>query len=118
MSGATGVSTLVRQLGGSLGIAILQLIETRDQDSAYASLASGITLANHSVANMLQGAANQSAQLANVFGMVMLNAETIAYNEVFRVCAIVFIISIPTVLLLKSPHGSGGPAEPIEPIPE
>ena len=30
MAGATGVSTLVRQLGGSLGIAILQLIETRD----------------------------------------------------------------------------------------
>jgi DHA2 family multidrug resistance protein len=112
MSGATGVSTLVRQLGGSLGIAILQLIETRDQDSAYATLASGITMTNQNVANMLHGVANQTAQLSNVFSMVMLNAETIAYNDVFRVCAIVFLISIPTVLLLKSPHGSGGTPEP------
>jgi len=112
MSGATGISTLVRQLGGSLGIAILQLIETRDQDSAYASLASGITMTNQSVANLLHGTANQSAQLVNIWSMVMLNAETIAYNEVFRVCAIVFIISIPTVLLLKSAHGSGGAPEP------
>jgi DHA2 family multidrug resistance protein len=112
MSGATGVSTLVRQLGGSLGIAILQLIETRDQDSAYASLASGITMANQNVANMMHGVSNQSAALSNIFSMVMLNAETIAYNEVFRVCAIVFLISIPTVLLLKSPHGSGGAPEP------
>jgi MFS transporter, DHA2 family, multidrug resistance protein len=112
MSGATGVSTLVRQLGGSLGIAILQLIETRDQDSAYASLASGVTMANQNVAYMMHGIANQSAQLTNIWSMVMLNAETIAYNDVFRVCAIVFLISIPTVLLLKSPHGSGGTPEP------
>ena len=112
MSSATGVSTLVRQLGGSLGIAILQLIETRDQDSAYASLASGITMANHNVANMMRGVASQAGMLTNIWSMVTLNAETIAYNEVFRVCAIVFIISIPTVLLLKSPHGSGGTPEP------
>lgn len=108
MSGATGVSTLVRQLGGSLGIAILQLIETRYQDSAYAALASGVTSANQNVTNMLHGAADQGAALAGIFGSVMLNAETIAYNEVFRVCAIVFVISIPTVLLLKSAHGTGG----------
>jgi DHA2 family multidrug resistance protein len=112
MSGATGVSTLVRQLGGSLGIAILQLVETRDQDSAYANLTTGITMANQNIANMMHGAANQTAALSNIFSQVMLNAETIAYNDVFRICAIVFVISIPTVLLLKSPHGSGGPPEP------
>jgi hypothetical protein len=69
-------------------------------------------MANQNVANMMHGAANQTAQLSNIFSMVMLNAETIAYNDVFRVCAIVFVISIPTVLLLKSPHGSGGTPEP------
>ena len=60
---------------------------------------------------MMHGVANQTAQLSNIFSMVMLNAETIAYNDVFRVCAIVFIISIPTVLLLKSAHGTGGATE-------
>jgi DHA2 family multidrug resistance protein len=102
MSGATGVYTLVRQLGGSLGIAILQLYETRRQDSAYAQLASGITMANQNVANMLHGLANQSGMLANIFSMVMLNAETVAYNDVFRLCAIVFIVSVPSVFLLRS----------------
>ena len=29
------------------------------------------------------------------------------------VCAIVFLISIPTVLLLKSAHGTGGTPEPV-----
>jgi len=115
MSGATGVYTLVRQLGGSLGIAILQLVETRQQDSAYASIASGITMANQSVANLLHGAANQSAMLTNLFSMVMLNAETIAYNDVFRLCAIVFVISIPSVLLLRPSHNyDSGPEAGIE----
>jgi MFS transporter, DHA2 family, multidrug resistance protein len=108
MSGATGVYTLVRQLGGSLGIAILQLYETRRQDSAYASLASGITMANQNVANMLHGMANQSGMLTNIFSMVMLNAETVAYNDVFRLCAIVFIISVPSVFLLRGSKPAAG----------
>jgi DHA2 family multidrug resistance protein len=102
MSNATGIYTLVRQLGGSLGIAILQFIETRRQDSAYATLASGITMANQNVANLLHGVGNQTAMLGSIFGMVMLNAETVAYNDVFRICAIVFLVSIPTVVLLRS----------------
>jgi MFS transporter, DHA2 family, multidrug resistance protein len=113
MAGATGVYTLVRQLGGSIGIAILQLIETRTQDSAYASLAAGVTMANQNVANLLHGAANQSAALANIFGLVMVNAEAAAYNDVFRLCAIVFVVSIPSVLLLRRAGASSGPREPL-----
>jgi DHA2 family multidrug resistance protein len=113
MSGATGVYTLVRQLGGSLGIAILQLVETRRQDSAYATLASGVTMANQNVANLLHGAANQGAILSNIFGSVMLNAETVAYNDVFRLCAVIFIISLPTVLLLRSGNASSAEAPPM-----
>jgi MFS transporter, DHA2 family, multidrug resistance protein len=108
MSGATGVYTLVRQLGGSLGIAILQLVETRRQDSAYATLASGVTMANQNVANLLHGAANQGALLSTIFSSAMLNAETIAYNDVFRLCAVVFILSVPTIFLLRGGKSGGG----------
>jgi DHA2 family multidrug resistance protein len=101
MSNATGVYTLVRQLGGSLGIAILQFVETRRQDAAYATLSSGVTAANHNVASLLHGAANPAQQLTNIYNQVMLNAETVAYNDVFRICAIVFICSIPSVFLLR-----------------
>jgi DHA2 family multidrug resistance protein len=111
MSNATGVYTLVRQLGGSLGIAILQLFETRRQDSAYATLASGVTMANHNVANMLHGVANQTAMLSNIFSIVMLNAETVAYNDVFRLCAVLFILAVPSVFLLRKTSVSGAPVE-------
>jgi DHA2 family multidrug resistance protein len=113
MSNATGVYTLVRQLGGSLGIAILQLYETRRQDSAYATLASGVTMANQNVANMLHGVANQTGMLSNIFSLVMLNAETVAYNDVFRLCAVIFVLAVPTVFLLRKTSVSGAPVESV-----
>jgi DHA2 family multidrug resistance protein len=113
MSNATGVYTLVRQLGGSLGIAILQLYETRRQDSAYAQIASGVTMANQNVSNMLHGVANQTAMLNNLFSIVMLNAETVAYNDVFRLCAVLFVLAVPTVFLLRKTSVSGAPVESV-----
>ncbi len=110
MSNATGVYTLVRQLGGSLGIAILQLVETRRQDSAYATLASGVTMANQNVANAMHAHGDQGAFLSNIFGSVMLNAETVAYNDVFRICALVFLVALPSVFLMRGIHRDGSPA--------
>jgi MFS transporter, DHA2 family, multidrug resistance protein len=105
MASATGLYTLVRQLGGSLGIAILELIETRRQDFAQQSLAANVTLANPNVASLLHGAHSQTQALAQLSGMVNQNATVLAYDYVFRLCAIVFVLAIPSVLLL-----SGRPA--------
>jgi DHA2 family multidrug resistance protein len=109
MSGATGVYTLIRQLGGSLGIAILQVYETRREDSAYAVLASGVTSANQTMANLMHGAASRAQMLDNVWNLVTANAQAVAYNDVFRLCAVVFVISLPTVLLLGKPPSTKAP---------
>jgi DHA2 family multidrug resistance protein len=109
MSGATGVYTLIRQLGGSLGIAILQVYETRREDSAYAVLAAGMTSANQTMANLMHGAASRAQMLDNVWNLVTANAQAVAYNDVFRLCAVVFVISLPTVLLLGKPPSTNAP---------
>jgi DHA2 family multidrug resistance protein len=98
MANATGIYTLVRQLGGSLGIAILQLLQTRYQDNAYATLAAGITPANPSIATYLHDLHGSAAQL---YSMVMLNATVISYDMVLRLCGIIFVLSTPLVLLLN-----------------
>jgi DHA2 family multidrug resistance protein len=111
MSNATGLYTLVRQLGGGFGIAILQLIQTRTQDAHYATLASGVTAANPAVAMMLHGATNVPAALQKLLGIVNLNATVLSYNDVFRICAIIFAISIPTVFLLSGKKPGAAPGE-------
>jgi len=112
MAGATGVYTLVRQLGGSLGIAILELLLQRKEDLAYATLAGSVTLANPNVASMVGGHATVApSSAAQLMGIVQSNAAVLSYDYLLQLCAIVFLISIPTVLLLsgKKP-GAGGPA--------
>jgi len=97
MANATGIYTLLRQLGGSLGIAILQFLQQRNEDNAYAALASSVTPANPAVStyiNDLHGTATQLWQ------MVMLNATVISYDGVLRLCGVIFVLSVPLVFLL------------------
>jgi DHA2 family multidrug resistance protein len=109
MANATGIYTLVRQLGGSLGIAILQMLQTRYQDGAYANLAGSVTAANPAVSQYLN---DQHGTAAALQGVVMLNATVLSYDAVLRICAIVFVLSIPLVLLLRGMPRTSIPEPP------
>jgi len=111
MSNATGLYTLVRQLGGGFGIAILQLIQQRTEDAHYATLASGVTASNPAVAMMMHSAGSAPAKLQQLLGIVNINAAVLSYNDVFRICAVIFVISIPTVFLLSGKKPAAG--EPV-----
>lgn len=109
MANATGIYTLVRQLGGSLGIAILQFLQTRYQDGAYAALASGVVPSNAGVDTFLRDMHGSAAQL---YSMVMLNATVISYDVVLRLCGIIFVVATPLALMLRwrREPGAGGAA--------
>jgi DHA2 family multidrug resistance protein len=90
LAGATGVFTLLRQLGGSFGIAILTTMLTHQSAVAWNVLASGVTNAHgYSVGTLTQLVAQQSAM--------------IAYDYLFRVCAIVFVLATPLVFFITTP---------------
>ncbi|HTV94314.1 MAG TPA: DHA2 family efflux MFS transporter permease subunit [Verrucomicrobiae bacterium] len=88
MAGATGVYTLVRQIGGSFGIAILTTLLVHETAVAWNVLASGVTQTHgYSVGTLTSMVAQQSAM--------------IAYNYLFRITAIVFAVAAPLVLFIK-----------------
>ncbi|MGC9992706.1 MAG: DHA2 family efflux MFS transporter permease subunit [Candidatus Cybelea sp.] len=91
LAGATGVFTLLRQLGGSLGIAILTTMLTHQTAVAWNVLASGVTQTH-----------GYSAQ--QLTGMVSQQSAMIAYNYLFRVTAIVFVLSTPLIFFIKKPQ--------------
>jgi DHA2 family multidrug resistance protein len=110
MANATGLYTLLRQLGGSLGIALLEVIIERRQDSVQQALASGVTMTNPAVQNFMQQAHDKTHALAQLAQQVEINAATLAYDYAFRFCAILFAISILSVFLLNKGKAAGGPA--------
>jgi len=94
LAGATGISTLVRQLGGSLGIAVLTTLLTHESAIAWNVLASGVTQTHGYPLTLLSG-------------MVAQQSAVIAYDYLFRLSAIVFIASLPLVIFMKPPRSHG-----------
>jgi MFS transporter, DHA2 family, multidrug resistance protein len=109
MANATGIYTLVRQLGGSLGIAILQFLQTRYQDGAYAALAAGVVPSNAGVDQFMREMHGSAAQL---YSMVMLNATVISYDVVLRLCGIIFVVTTPLAMMLRWRRNAGGGGAP------
>ena len=68
MSNATGLYTLVRQLGGSLGIALLELILTRREDVAQQVFAANVTLGRSPIATHARGRARSRASARGARG--------------------------------------------------
>jgi DHA2 family multidrug resistance protein len=88
MANATGINTLVRQLGGSFGIAILTTLLTHQTAVSWNVLSSGVTQTHGYPIPLLTFLVGQQSAM-------------IAYDYLFRLCAIVFIVSLPLVLLFK-----------------
>jgi DHA2 family multidrug resistance protein len=107
MASASGIYTLVRQLGGGIGIAVLELLILRREESVHSLLAGSVTLSHPAVARMMSSAANHAQAVAQLNGIVEQNAATIAYNYVFRICAFVFLATIPTLMLLRPGKAKG-----------
>jgi DHA2 family multidrug resistance protein len=116
MSAATGLYNLVRNLGGSVGTAIIAVLFERAQGFAYNDLAGHITPAQPQVAARLRAA---HSLLASRFGFAssmdtlrLLDLEVtrqvvlLAFERVFAIIGLVFFASIPFVLLLENvrPH--------------
>jgi len=110
---ASGIYNLVRQLGGSFGIAVLTTILSREQTSVYQTLSSGVTLHSPAVqqnlestthALMAQGHTFFEAQrlaLLELSNTVFTNALAISYDDLFRFTATVFFFCLPLVLVLR-----------------
>ena len=94
LAGATGVSTLLRQLGGSFGIAILTTLLARESAIAQNALASGVTNTHgYSIPVLSQ--------------IVGTAASVISYDYLFRLCAIVFFACTPLVFFMRPSRRSG-----------
>jgi DHA2 family multidrug resistance protein len=88
LAGATGVYTLLRQLGGSFGIAILTTMLVHQSAVAWNVLASGVT-------------STHGYSIGTLTGLVAQQSSMIAYDYLFRVCAIVFVLTTPLVFLIR-----------------
>jgi DHA2 family multidrug resistance protein len=128
MSQATGLSNLVRQIGGSIGIAVFAVMLGRYTTQAKAALGAHVDAGNAIALGRL--AAFRGGFLARGFdadtaatmaltaidGQVTAQAAMLAFERAFWLAGFLFLVSVPLVFLLDDGprHERSAAAEPGE----
>jgi len=117
MGNATSLFNLMRNIGGSIGIAATATMLARQQQRTTAMLGSHVT--GYSPASqamfeqmrggfMAAGADGTTATTrayAALFGMVQRQAAMVSFVGLFQLLGIVFLALVPLVLIMKRPRG-------------
>ena len=121
MGNATSLFNLMRNLGGSIGIATTSTMLARHQQAninvfgahvdayspatqrAFEAARSGFMAGGSDFATATQRA------YAALFGTLNQQAAMVAFVTLFRLLGLIFIILVPAILLMKRPRSRGGP---------
>jgi len=110
---ATGIYNLMRQLGGSIGIALSALLVQRFMAQNHAALADHVSLYNPITVARIEGMtrafiahgqtpeAARTNALAAIAGAVQAQAAMLAYEKIFLIFGVVFLVAIPLILTLR-----------------
>jgi len=119
MGNATSIFNLMRNLGGSMGIASVTTTLARRQqihiDRLGANINSYNLQAQMAWERMRGGFMTQGADLSTagrraygaLFGVVQRQAAMLSFIEAFWLLSLIFLVILPLILLMKRP-GSGG----------
>ncbi len=122
MGNATSIFNVMRNIGGSVGIATVTTLYARRTQSNINVLGANVNPFDQSTASMIEGvkqmfmskgmdAVTATKQAyASVFGMVQQQAAMVSFVSAFRFLAILFVCCVPLIYLMKRPkhHGGGG----------
>jgi DHA2 family multidrug resistance protein len=119
MGNATSLFNLMRNLGGSVGIAVTGSMLARNQQAyvnvfgsnvdAYSPAAQGAfeSAKNAFIARGADITTATQRAYASLFGNVQQQAAMVAFVTIFRLLGVIFLLLLPLVLLMKKPRGGG-----------
>jgi len=116
---ATSLFNLMRNIGGSVGIAVTGTLLARHTQATTSTLGSHVTMydqASQSMFTQLRAgfmAAGADAVTATeraygaLFGMVQRQASMVAFVGLFQLLGLMFLGLLPLVLIMRKPKGGG-----------
>ncbi|MCG5477118.1 MAG: DHA2 family efflux MFS transporter permease subunit, partial [Sinorhizobium fredii] len=113
---ASGLFNLTRNLGGAVGLAIINTILTQRQDLHYARMAEHIQWGNPEAVDRLNnmtanfdayGLDGATAAVKQLAAMVQQQAVIMSFIDVFLILTALFLAMILGVLMIKKPEGAG-----------
>jgi MFS transporter, DHA2 family, multidrug resistance protein len=121
MGYATSLFNLMRNIGGSIGIAITGTMLSRNQQATTALLGANVTAYDPATQTMFaqmrgafMAAGNDMATAterayAAMFGLVQRQASMVSFVGLFQWLGFLFLALLPLVLIMKRPRAGRGP---------
>src|SRR5262249_29783383 len=118
---ATGIYSLMRNLGGSLGISFSTMLLTRGAQAHQATLVSHLTpydpmyqqrleQIQGALSSQMDPAAAAAQANAMIYGMTLRQASLLAFIDGFWLLLLLCVCCIPLVFLFKKAKAKGGAA--------
>jgi MFS transporter, DHA2 family, multidrug resistance protein len=121
MGAATSLFNLMRNIGGSIGIALIQTLLARLRQTHTSVLVQHVDPYSPAAQTLFQGlratfiargadavTATERAYAA-LSGMVQKEAAMLSFIDGFKLVAVVFLVLLPFVFIMKKPAHHGGP---------
>jgi DHA2 family multidrug resistance protein len=112
IASASGLANFFRTLGSSVSTAVTVTLWQHRGIEHHATLTENVTNASQpatQILSQLTHAGNgQQQALGIVDQLVNREALTLAVNDIFLLCAVLFVVLIPVIWLAKPPFGSAG----------
>ena len=121
MGNATSLFNLMRNLGGGVGIAFVATSVSRSTTAHSAMLAEHVNPYSPESQAAVNGARSlfmsrgsdwitaTSQAYGVLYGMIYRQAAMIAFIDIVRLLAVIFILAIPLVFIMKRPKGAASP---------
>jgi MFS transporter, DHA2 family, multidrug resistance protein len=107
----TAIFSLVRNLGSSIGISVVNTLLTRNTQIMHSTLGEHVSRYSPVLRAQMSGGGTPSFRtLAELNATVTEQAAMIAYNNDFKLMMVLSLAAIPFVVLLRK---GGAPAEPV-----
>jgi DHA2 family multidrug resistance protein len=110
----TAIFSLVRNIGSSIGISLVQTVLVRSTVSTHAALVERITYANPAWNNPAVASAYDTTRpsgAAALDAMITQQSSMIAYVNDFRLMLYLTLAVIPLLLFIKAPSRAGAPGD-------
>jgi DHA2 family multidrug resistance protein len=113
MTAASGLYNVIRQVFGSIGIALAATILTQGENLNRAVLVKHVTpfrdvaagslnaLASYLSSHGIDPVTAKTMALKILEGLVMRQASMLSYNHIFSLIAVILVLSIPLIFLIR-----------------
>jgi DHA2 family multidrug resistance protein len=121
MGNATSLFNLMRNIGGSIGIAVTGTMLARRQQAMTTLLGGNVTPYSTTTQTMFErmraGFVASGSDIvtatnrayAALFGMVQREAAMVSFVSIFQLLGVLFLLLVPLILIMKRPGRQSGP---------